>query len=157
MSDGRYPTVSMTRYVLAVLAAMIAIILIVLGLIYAFDITPPTSSGQITTLVSTMIGVMWFSRRVNRPMMNEERLWFATGVTAVNAVVPLLYVIISLLIVGLPISIESVDLFFGDGKGFLLETALAWLMTFILALTFAQAYFFSWLLTRKLPRAAKVA
>src|SRR5262245_52491655 len=113
MNDVRSSATPVMRYVLAVLAAMIAIILAILPLVYVFDFTPPSSSGQFTTLVSTVVGVSWFARRLNRPMVNSERLWFASGVTLVNAVVPGLYAAIALLIVGLPLNLESIDLVFG--------------------------------------------
>ena len=152
MSTSEYVPVPVGRYVLTVFAAMVAIILLTLTAIYAFDFTPPNSTGLVTTLVSTIIGVSLFARRIDRPMMNQERLRFAGGVTIINAVVPALFIMISLLIAGLPLSLEGVDLAFGGGQGILQEPSLAGLMLFVLALTFVQAYFFAWLLTRKLPR-----
>lgn len=155
MSTSSYVPIPMRGYVLIVGLSMIALIVALTCVAYYFDVELPSSSGTSVTLVTTMIGLIMFARKVDRPMERVERLWFAAGVTLVNAVVPLLFVIFSLWLAGLPLNLQSFDLLYGGGKGYLIEPGLAWLMVFIFALIFAQSYFFGWLITRKLPRKSR--
>jgi hypothetical protein len=145
------------KSVLIVAAVGVGIIAAWLAAIYAFNVTPSKSSGSATTLFSTIAGASWFRWRANRPMLHRERLGFAAGVTFVNAGIPFIYVVAALLWFGLPLTLASYDLAFGDGKGFLIEPAVFWLMLFVLGLVFVEAYFFGWLLSRNRQKKATPA
>jgi hypothetical protein len=153
MTQTSYVAVPVTRYVLAVAAVMVVILVFTLGIIYLFDPEIPSGAGTIKTMVAIIAGVSWFSQKVNRPMMVGERLRFAAGVALVNVVIPAGYFLVALLLVGLPLSIEGVDQIFG-GSGFLTGGILTFFAAFAAVVSFAQAYFFAWMLTRKLPKNA---
>jgi hypothetical protein len=82
-------------------------------------------------------------------MSKLERLQFAMGVTIVNAVLPIAFMGVLLMIAGLPVSPHSYDLALAGGHGDLFQPFVAWLFLFILALVFIQAYFGGWLWTRQ--------
>src|SRR5437016_606008 len=121
---------------------IVAVTMIALGsgwaaAVLAFDINPPNSAGAVTTVVSIMAGTSWFRRNMDRPMSQRERLSFATGVTLLNAAVPIAFLAALVSWFGLPLSVASFDLVLEGGKGTLLEPAFAWLMLFILGAVFA--------------------
>jgi hypothetical protein len=123
--------------------------------VIAFDFDPPNSSGGATTVISILAGTSWFRRNMDRPMSQRERLSFATGVTLLNAAVPIAFVAALVSWFGLPLSVASFDLVLEGGKGTLLEPAFAWLMLFILGAVFAGAYFAAGRRPRKPTRADK--
>lgn len=157
MKDVRRTNRPLMKSVLIVAATMIAVYASTWIAVFVFDHTPPESAGTITGLISTLAGVGWFAWKVNRRMLHSERLRFAFGVVVVNVVVSISYFAALLLWAGLPVSPAGADIAFGDGKGYLLEADFAWFLVFGLALVFAQAYFFAWLLTRKLTKAAEAS
>lgn len=125
---------------------IVAAIMITLGsgwaaAVLAFDIDPPNSAGAVTTVVSILAGTSWLRRNLKRPMSRPERLGFATGVTLLNAAIPI--VILTGLVVwfGLPFNVAGFDWVLEGGKGTLLEPAFAWLMLVVLAVVFGGAYF----------------
>jgi hypothetical protein len=144
-------TAKVLRSVLVAGAVMVGVGSVWFGAAYGFNFELPDNSGSLTTLISTMAGAIWFRRKTNRPMLTSERLLYATGLTLLNAVIPIVMVVAALAWFGTPMSLAGFDLLFGGGEGYLLEPAFAGLMFFILVLVFFQAFFFGWLLTRN-PR-----
>jgi hypothetical protein len=144
--------VSVTPYVVLVAASMMTILMASLALYQLAEVDLGSNAGTLTTLASTIVGLGWFSYKIDRPMFVRERLWFASGVMLVNAILPATFVTIAVIVTGLPLNLQSVDDLFLGGNGHLFEAGILFVMTFTLLITFAQAYFFAWILTRKLPR-----
>lgn len=147
-SLGITQPVSMSRYVVISAIAFAAAMLVMWALIYLIDFDLGNSAGYITTFVSIACGIMAFGRKEKRPMLSSERLWFSLGMVLINFLAPLLLILVMLLLYDLPVSIAGADMLFGGG-GSLTAGAFLGIGGFMLVLTFLEAYFFAWLLSRK--------
>lgn len=144
-------SVAMTPYVLIVGATkfLIAMGALALANIAGVNIGSGSSGLSIATIIP---GVGWFAYRVDRPMVQGERLRFALGVMLVDIVLSVITVLLILVLSGLPLSPKGVDLALFGGKDFTFDPLLILVFGFSSAATFAAAYLFGWTLTRKLPR-----
>ena len=145
---GTIQPVPMSRYVVTAAIAFAAVVLVMWALIYLIDFDLGSSAGYITTLVSIVCGIAAFGRKEKRPMLSSERLWFSLGMVLINFLAPLLLIIVMLLYYDLPVSIAGADMLFGT-NGSLTAGSLLGISAFMLGLTFLEAYFFAWLLSRK--------
>lgn len=140
--------VSMARYVVIAAIAFAAVMLAMWALIYLIDFDLGNSAGYITTLASIICGIAAFGRKEKRPMLSSERLWFSLGMVLINFLAPLLLIIAMLLFYDLPVSIGGANMLFG-ANGSLTVGVFLGFGGFMLGLTFLEAYFFAWLLSRK--------
>lgn len=140
--------VSMLRYVVIAAIAFAAVILAIWALIYLIDFDLGNSAGYITILASIICGIAAFGRKEKRAMLSNERLWFSLGMVLINFLAPLLLIIAMLLFYDLPVSIGGADMLFGTNGSLTVSVLLA-ISGFMLVLTFLEAYFLAWILSRK--------
>ena len=143
---------AIVKSVLIVAIVFLSVEMAVAAASYVFGLVLPGALGAVVTVVSTLAGARWFTRKHDRSMSNVERLGFATGVTLVNSIIPVGFVAVLLMIAGLPVSADSFDLVIAGGHGYLFQPFVAWLAIFILTLVFLQAYFVAWFSTRQRAR-----
>lgn len=157
MSDTATPRVPVWPYVLVGAAVKLVCVLLGYWYVAATGNEIPNLSTPVTILaIGTGLG--WYSSRVNRSMRGSEMLLFASGTALVDLLFSVLMVVLPILWVGESLSRQNLDLASGgDGTGLTGDDIgpLGFLMLFIVVLNFGMAYFFAWLMTRKLPRAAK--
>lgn len=137
------------KSVLIVAGVFLGLEAAVAAAVHYLGIALPNSFGTVVTVLSTMAGARWFRSKLNRSMSNRERFGFATGVTLVNALIPVGFIAVLLVFAGLPVNPESYDLVLAGGHGDLFQPFVAWIVIFILSLVFVQAYFVGWFSTRQ--------
>jgi hypothetical protein len=149
MTQTSYTTVPVTRYVIAVAAAVLLIV--GLGMVFCvFEPQIPDSAGIVIVAIPTMAGIGWFGYSMKRPMINAERFWFSAGVTFVYAALPIAIIAGLLIIRGIPLSLEGADQMTGNGLRVFADGLLFKAASVVAPIIFAQAYVLAWLLTRKL-------
>lgn len=144
--DLKYTVV---KSVLIVAGVFLALETGVAAAVHYLGLVLPNSFGVVVTVLSTMTGAGWFGRKLNRSMSKRERFGFAVGVTLVNALVPVGFLVVLMMFAGLPVNADSFDLVLAGGRGDLFQPFVVWLVIFILSLVFLQAYLIGWFSTRQ--------
>ncbi len=154
MNDQASLPVSMTPFVLATAAVTIVCGIAMAALVHWFDFELGGSSGNIVTMIGIIIGASIFALSANRPMSRKERLRFAMGAMLVNLILPIPVFLGMSVYFGIAPNMEGVNLLMSGGEStdILSPTILTALFAFVGLLTFAEAYLFGWIMTRRLPK-----
>lgn len=145
---------SMTPFVLVTAAVTILGGLAMAALVCWFDFELGGSSGNIATMMGIIVGISIFARSANRPMIRKERLRFATGAMLVNLFLPIPVFLGMSVYFGIAPNLEGLNFLLSRGErtDILSPTILMALFAFAGLLTFAEAYLFGWIMTRRLPK-----
>ncbi len=107
------------------------------------------------TLASALVGLAWYSHKINRPMLKSELLRFAFGITITDILLSVTLIVTLILWQEEALSLQNVGLMLGfDEAGFATSdlVVIGFLGIFSSLFTFVLTYIIARLITKRLPR-----